>query len=338
MASSAYRRERLKLGNQHHDKAEQLARAGQLNAATEEFRRALIFSPDNTDYRLSLATALLNEGRLNEAQSHLEQLQQEDPNNTQINLALARTAVRQKKWNLAIEYYQRTVYEYWPQSQIPKRHAARWELVDLLAQQNRRNEIVAELIQLYASAPPDVAERLRIGSMLLKYGATSESAQIFQDLVKRAPQNSEVHRGMAQVNFAERDYVAARHGFQRALRINSADTASRDGLAQTNAVIDMNGSLPGISSAERVRRSENLLNRVLADVERCSGERMADRAADFDAARQLLSLKTSTPNDDRTLALQTMAQKLWALRQPLCGSNAAPDKPVELILAGLGNE
>ena len=119
MASSAYRRERLKLGVEHHQDAERLARAGRLNAATEEYRRALIFSPDNTDYRLSLATALLNEGRLNEAQSHLEQLEQEDPNNTQINLALARTAVRQKKWNLAIEYYQRTVYEYWPQAQIP---------------------------------------------------------------------------------------------------------------------------------------------------------------------------------------------------------------------------
>ena len=197
---------------------------------------------------------------------------------------------------------------------------------------------MAELIQLYASAPPDVAERLRIGSMLLQYGATSESAQIFQDLLHRAPQNADVHRGMAEVDFAQRDYVAARHEFQRAIRLNAADTASREGLVQTNAVIDMNGSLPGISSAERVRRSENLLNRVIADLEKCAGERIADRAADFDAARQLLSGKNSVPNDDRTLELQTMAQKLWSLRQPLCGNVAAPDKPVDLILAGLANE
>lgn len=337
MASSAYRRERQKLGTQHYETAERLAKTGHLDEATEEFRRALIFSPDNTDYRLSLATSLLNAGRLNEAETHLEQLQQEDPNDKRINLALARTAVRQQKWNLAIDYYQRTVYAYWPQAQIPRRHAIRWELVNLLARENRRNEIVAELLQLYASAPPDVRERSNIGTLLLKYGATSESAQVFRDLVRSNPQNAAVHRGLAEVDFAEADYVAARHEYQRALRLDSNDAVSRENLANTNVVIDIDASLPGISSAERVRRSENLLSRVLSDLEKCAGERITERAAQVDAARLLLNGKPEI-TDERVSALQNTAQQLWALRPVLCGTNAAPDKPAELVLSKVANE
>jgi tetratricopeptide (TPR) repeat protein len=335
--SSAYRSERTKLGTDHFRDADDLEAKSDLNGAIEEYRRALIFSPNNTEYRLSLANALVNAGRLNEAQSHLEQLQQEDPNNNQVNLALARIAARQNKLQAAIDYYQRAVYAYWPQPEIPRRHAARWELIELLERAKRRNEIVGELIQLYATTPPGLPERNQIGLLLLKYSATSEAAQIFRDLLKAYPQSPVAHRGMAQVDFAQNDFVSARHEYQRAIRLDSNDEASHQGLQLTNTVIDLDGSLPDISSAERLRRNTNLLARVLDDLEKCAGERISERGTEVEAARSLLRLP-ATSNDDKSLALQAQARRLWALRPELCGKSAPPDAPVDLILGRTTNE
>ena len=113
-ASSEYRSEKKVLGARHYMNGQELAAKGKMMAAVQEYREALLFQPENTDYRLSLATALINAGRLDEAQAHLEQLLQDDPTNGVINLLLARVALRRKHLKLAVEFYQRAVYEYWP--------------------------------------------------------------------------------------------------------------------------------------------------------------------------------------------------------------------------------
>src|SRR5947209_11256048 len=71
--SSAYRRERAALGEEHYDRAQWSLKHSSMGDAVEEFRQALLFLPENTRYRLSLAAALVDTGHLNEAQTHLEQ-------------------------------------------------------------------------------------------------------------------------------------------------------------------------------------------------------------------------------------------------------------------------
>ncbi|MDQ2843253.1 MAG: tetratricopeptide repeat protein, partial [Acidobacteriota bacterium] len=152
-ASSAYHRERTTLAATHFERGQALENHEELEPALEEYRKALLFSPDKTEYRLSLATALLEAGRLDEAQSHLEQLAQEDPTSGQINLLLGRLAVQKHKLKQAVDYYQRGVYEYWPESEFPERRQARWELASLLSKTGDRSGFIAELMQLYANLP-----------------------------------------------------------------------------------------------------------------------------------------------------------------------------------------
>ena len=78
-ASSAYHRERTALGIEHYHLGRSLESRGELEPALDEYRKALFFIPDKTEYRLSLSTALIEAGRLDEAQSHPEQLSQDDP-------------------------------------------------------------------------------------------------------------------------------------------------------------------------------------------------------------------------------------------------------------------
>src|SRR6185437_2305061 len=109
---------------------------------------------------------------LDEAQSHLEQLLQENPTSGQINLLLGRLAVQQHKLKQAVEYYQRGVYEYWPESELQQRRQARWELANLLNRTGDRNGFLGELMQLYTNLPPgEIQEKLKVGFLLLSNGA-----------------------------------------------------------------------------------------------------------------------------------------------------------------------
>lgn len=268
-ASSAYRREKRMMADRHYAQGQKLAARGDLSAAAEEYREALLFAPDSTEYRLALATILIDAGRLAEAQSHIEELLQENPTNGVINLLRARLALKRNRLNLATQYYQRAVYEYWPASELAKRRQARWELVDLLARTGQRNALIAELFQLYSEGPQTPQEKAKIGALLLNNGATSEAMQVFRDLAKQSPNDPAAHIGLAQVYFAQGDFVSARHEYQRAARLDPHNHDISDSLALTNEIIDMDPDLMSISLAERFRRSQNLLSRVLKDLRQC---------------------------------------------------------------------
>lgn len=337
--SSSYKRERLSLGEEHYGRGRTLERAGEVDEAVDEYRESLLFTPDNRDYRLSLANGLLEIGHLDEAQAHLDQLAQQDPTNGRINLALAQVALKRNKIRIAIDDYQRAVYEYWPPDAVPERRKARWELVDLLHSVGRRDDEIAELLQLYSSSPPDPAERAKIGFLLVKVGAASEAAQVFRNLQLNFPQNSLGHRGMGEARFAAGDYVSARHEFQRALRLSPNDRDAQASLALTNAVIDLDPLLPDISSGEQARRSHLLLSKIVNELNRCLLDKAPTPVAQhqLDTARDLLVKKQPSP-DDYSLSLQRAAINLWQNRGSFCPASVQPHRAIDLAVGRISNE
>ncbi len=333
--NAAYRREKTSLGESHYSKGLRLERASDPNGAVEEFRKALIYSPDKTEYRLSFAEALINEGRLEEAESHIDQLLQEDPTNGILNLMRGRIASKRGHTTQAIDFYERAVYEYWPPAQAYERREARWELVQLLSQTGRREELIAELMTMYANAPNDASLRLRVGFELLKRSATSEGAQVFRDLTRLSPRNAEAHRGLGEALMTEGDFIPARREFERALRLNPKDRASAENLALDNSIIDLDPELPGLTSSDRYRRSVNLLRRVLTDVTACDAAAKNPRVAE---ARALLEAKSGR-DPDIALQIERTAQQLWTAGSTLCG-NEKPmvDEAVARVLERIPNE
>jgi tetratricopeptide (TPR) repeat protein len=335
-ASTAYHRKRDALATVHYNRGSALENHGQLQPALEEYRKALLFSPDNTQYRLSLATALLESNHLDEAQSHLEQLLQENPTSGPINLLLGRLAVQQHRLKEAIEYYQRGVYEYWPESQVQQRRQARWELANLLNKTGDRNGFIGELMQLYTNLPTSgAAQKVRIGFLLLSNGATSEASRVFQDLSKQWPRDAEVQRGLGETYFGSGEYVAARHAFERALRLRPNDEASVQGLALTNAVIDMDAALPYITSVEQMRRNKNLLSRVIKDLQQCGTTSDALKQQLEDASKLLVEVPST---EDPAFTRQTTAAKLWSERASFCGAAVPQDRALDTVLTRIGRE
>lgn len=337
--SSSYKRERVSLGQQHYEQGRSFEQQGSMEDAIDQYREALLFLPYNSNYRLSLATALLKGGHLDEAEAHFQQLSQQDPTNGRINLGLAQVAVKRHRIAEAIESYQRAVYEYWPPDAIPERRAARWELVGLLKATGRRTDEIAELLQLYSSAPPNPAEKAKIGFELLRAGAISEAASIFRTLETNFPNGTYGHRGMGEVEFAGGDYVSARHEFQHALRITPHDHEVEASLALTNTVIDMDPALPNISSAERLRRSQRLLARVTTELGDCLLLKAPTAVAQqqLDNARDLLT-RGHPREEDYNLTLQRAAVRLWQNRLSFCPASETPNTAVDLTVRRISNE
>ena len=330
-ASSFYRRERQSLGETHYELGNQYQAMHKPNQAVDEYRRALLYSPDLTANRVSLVNTLIDAKRYDEAQTHLTQLLQEDPTNGGLNMMLARLAALRHQTQEAIDYYQRAVYEYWPASQAEERRRGRWELINLLGQAGRRNEAVGELMQLYANAPPDPALRAKTGLLLLKYGATSEASQVFRDLVRDSPQNAEAHRGLGQAYFDSGEYVSARHEYERATRLNPKDQESANGLTLTNVVIQIDPALPDISSSQRYRRTQNLLRRILNDLSGCQAS--GDVAAEIAQAQGMLDANAKqATSTDPVLDMQNIGQKLWSDRALFCPETAPADTAVDAVL------
>jgi tetratricopeptide (TPR) repeat protein len=335
--SAAYKRDRQALGERHDRWGLWFQAHGEEARAIDEFRKALLFLPDNTQYRLSLAAALLSAGRLSEASGHLEQLVLEHPTDGVINLMLARVYLQENRTQAALQYYQRAVYGYWPASQLAERRQARWELVDALQKLGDRNSVIAELMQLYSNAPKNPAERAKIAFLLLQNGAVSEAAPIFHQLVHSWPHDAEAWRGLGQIAFTYGDYEAARRDFERAVHLNPSDEASSGALKLTNTVIRLDPGLPRITAAERLRRSGNLLNRVLDDIEQCSeGDQLSPLITQHVAnAARLLSAKPG-PEGGLAIAREDAAGQLWNERSSICPQNPPSDEIVSTVLARLG--
>jgi Flp pilus assembly protein TadD len=327
--TSIYKHQRTNLGRRHYADGQRLETGGDVESAVEEYRRALIFAPDDTEYRISLASALISAGRFDEAESHIDQLLQDDPTNGVINRMRAHLAERQNHTAAAIDYYQRAVYEYWPQNRLPERARARWELISLLEKAGRREEAVGELMTLYANTSISPDTKLDVGFALLRDSAPSEAAQVFREAARTAPKDSRPHRGLGQTYLASGEFVSARHEFERALKLDAQDKDAAKLLTLTNAIIDIDPDLPGLSSAERRRRSTNLLKRVVSLFRQCSGGVGIDDR--FARADNLLSGE-KVKSSDIAFEMQNLAKQLWKDQTSICPDSPPSDQAVWRVM------
>ncbi|MFL6447458.1 MAG: tetratricopeptide repeat protein [Bryobacteraceae bacterium] len=333
--TSFYKHQRANLGGRHYAEGQRLESTGDIEAAVEEYRRALIFAPDDTDYRISFASALIGAGRFEEAASHIDQLLGEDPTNGALNRMRAHLAERQNHTAAAIDYYQRAVYEYWPPNKLAERARARWELINLLERTGRREEAVGELMTLYANTTIGPSGKLDIGFALLRNNAGSEAAQIFRDAARTQPKDPRAHEGLGEAYLASGEFVSARHEFERAIKLEPKDKEAANSLALTNAIIDMDPDLPGVTNAERRRRSTNLLRRVVYFLRQCSGGMdVDDRLQTADNLVKGEKVKSADISFD-TLDL---AKELWKDRASLCPDSPPSDPEVSRVMDRMSRE
>jgi len=306
--------------------------------AVDRISDAITIERDNRDYLRSLASAQLAAGESADAQTTLAGLLSSNSTDGLANLLMARVLVREGRAADAVAYYHRAIYGSWKVDVEGNRRRARLELIDLLAQQNSKAELLAELLPMQDNAPRDLTARVYLGELLLRADSPPRAADVFRGILHESPSNSTANLGLGEAEFAQGDYRAAEKSFQTVLRLAPDDPKGRHWLDVCRELLQLDPTIRGLASSERWRRSLTLVRQVRNDVDSCvredSSEELKEWASKADAALKTPAKEPRTADDDFEANLD-IAEQLWQIRQKECQPQASNDSALALVLKRL---
>ena len=303
--------------------------------AIEHFRNALSFSRQNPDYQLALARALAGSKKYADAEVEVQGLLAQDPSNGPANLTMARVLVKEGRFAEATFYYHRSIYGRWANNASTERLHVRLELVDLLARESDKQELLAELLPLQ-DENFDVATREHIAQLYLTAGSANRAADMFREILHQQPSNAQAFDGLGSAEFARGNYRGARADFLNASRIEPSNAEYRKQWNISAKVLELDPMLRGLSSHERYARATRLLDIASQSVSSCLGANVPqDTQPLLDAAQKALTAHVrANQEDDATNANLDLAEKLFATRKKDCKQPLSDDEePAALVLA-----
>jgi len=314
-----------------------LMQRGENAEAIERIKDGISIERGNRDYLRTLAQAQLAAGNTADAEGTLTELLQSDSTDGLANLIMARVLVKEDRFAQAVSYYHRAIYGHWNEDEAENRLRARFELIELLAQRNSKEELLAELLPVQDRAPSDLKTRTRLGQLFLLAGSPARAADVFRGILHDAPENADANAGLGQAEFARGDYRAAQRDFQAAVRLAPDDQAIRQRLDLCNELVMLDPTARGLGPAERIRRSLNLVELTLDETSQCTGQNPSPELQGLlDKAKEALKAHVSVADQSEVSESDLdLAELLWQARKRECKPPPASDSPLELILARL---
>ena len=320
------------------DQAKVLMEHGGNDEAIERIRDAIVIERDNRDYQRTLAQAQFAAGKTADAESTLTDLLRTDSSD---GLAKPDAGPRPRKKRAgiveAVSYFHRAVYGQWSQDAAGNRLRARFELIDLLAQHNSKEELLAELLSVQAEAPGDLKTKTRIGQLFLLAGSPARAADVFQGILHDTPNNADAYLGLGEADFARGSYRAAQREFQAALRLAPGSQGALQRLALCNELLMLDPTVRGLGRTERFRRSIKVVGLTLDETSQCVGPDPSPQTQElFDTAAKVMKARVSAARQaDVSESNLDLAERLWQVRQKECKSPPAADTPLALVQARL---
>jgi len=241
-------------------------KAGLPDRAIVEFREALFYSRDNSQYQLSLAEALAARHRTDEAYAYLINLWQREPDNGTVNLELARVFAAKSESAEAIRYYHNAVYAVWAADPEDQRRAVRLEFIDFLLASGSQAQAQSELIALAASLPDDASLHARVGNLFAEARDYEHALAEFRQSLKLDRRNAAAMAGAGRAAFELGRYTQAQRYLESAVSANSNDSTSRSLLRTATLVLQMDPFRRQISAPQR--------NQIVIDAFATAGERL----------------------------------------------------------------
>ncbi len=302
--------------------------------AIERINDATSFERGNRDYRRTLAQAQLAAGKTGDAEATLTDLLQTDSTDGLASLTMARVLVKEGRFREAVSYYHRAVYGQWSQDAAANQLRARFELIDLLAHRDSKEELLAELLPIEDQPPRDWKMRARLGQLFLQEGSPARAAALFRGVLHDAPANADAYAGLGEAEFAQSQYRSAQRDFQTALRLEPDNQTARKNLDLANELLTLDPTLRGLGQEERFRRSVKLVELTGAEAGQCAGGNPApDLQALLDTAEEAVNPRVSAARQsDAAESNLDLAEQLWAARKE-CKPPPPADSPLALVMA-----
>jgi len=334
--ASTERLETAKEGSRFYNEGLALTRKGNNAAAIESFKSAIANARENPEYRLALGRAQRGTGLLDDAEATLSELLKGDSMAGAPNLALARVYAREGRMSEAAVYYHRAIFGQWKQDAIANQVKTRSELADLLAANNSKAELLAELLPLEEQTASDAGMQKKIAHLYITAGSPARAAGIFLVVARIHPADFDAHQGLGDAEFALGNYSAAQAAYAATLRLRPKDQELRRRWELSGHVIDLDPTRKGLSGQERYRRSILVLEQVLDAAKRCQVDSQQDHATDLASAASTAVKRHvgAAEQSDAVEANLDLAARLWKIVKPKCApADSATDEPLDLVLA-----
>jgi len=318
---------------QEYKRGESLLSTGRLDDAIDHFRNAATLDRNRSLYTVSLAQAILLQGRPAVAEQLLRPALERDPNDGATNLELARVLSAEGKTDEAKLYYHRAIYETWQGTGVEQhRTAARFELIDLLAQGGDKQDLLSELLPIQDEAQSDSA-RLKIAHLFIVAGSPERASDMYRAILRQNPRDAAAYVGLADATLALGNFSTAHDHLEAAQRLAPEDTVIKKRMALTDTVIAMDPGQRGLTIDEQLRRSRALVQRTITAARRCLDVQSPEVAAALDSVTR--GLVASAANVPRAQAIEenlSIAGTLWRMRGTRCAAQDRPDEePLRLI-------
>lgn len=314
-----------------------LMQHGENADAVKLIKDAVSIERGKRDYLLTLAQAQTAAGKTADAESTLTELLQSDSTDGLASLIMARVLVKEGRFAEGVSYFHRAIYGHWNENAAQNRLRVRFELIDLLAQHDSKEELLAELLPVQDEAPRDVKAQTRIGQLFLMAGSPARAADVFHAVLHGSPENAEAYAGLGQAEFVRGNYRAAQGDFQAALRLAPNDPATRQRLDACNDLLMLDPTMRGLSPMERFRRSLKLVELTLDDTRQCTGQNPSSELQGlFDQGEKALKTHVSAARQSEVSESNLdLAEQLWQARKKECASPPRAESPLALVLARL---
>jgi Flp pilus assembly protein TadD len=336
-----------------HDRQAQIAadwkKAGDINLQTghaqtaiEDFRNALLYSPDNSQLQLDLAEALATQGKFEEATTYLFNLRAVDPENSLIDLELARISARQGDLDAAVGFYHDAAFGLWPDHTHDRRVATRKELIAFLLQHHRNDQARAEALSLAADNPVDPDTDTASAEFLLQSEDTQGALAEYQHALDLAPTNLEALVGAAQAAQELRDFSKADLYLARAIQHGDREAGAVADLARDSTAAEIDPFDTRLSNSERARRVIEIFNDANLRAKTCMMPEPRNPSKAWDDLKALVSARAALPaklteaelKDNPDLANQALR---WSFSVELAAdAQCAPslnDRAIEALAA-----
>lgn len=219
----------------HNNLGIALAERGQVDEASEHFRRALEIKPDHAEAHNNLSLALQRQGKLDEAIAHAQTALRVNPNYAECHFHLGNTLSQKGQVAEAIVHFRRAL------DVRPDYTKAHINLGIALLGQRRLEEAELHFRRALEIEPDHIGARQNLGVSLDEQGKTREALEQWQDLLRRQPDQVIVLNRCAWILATDPD-ASLRNGAeatalaQRAVRqTQGRDPAVLDTLAAAHA-------------------------------------------------------------------------------------------------------
>lgn len=255
-------------------RGEAALKAGQTEAAIDDYRNALVYKPNDPTFQFQLADALARAGQANQSRAFLLNLLSENPGSGPINLTLAKLAVREGNISSAVRYYHSAIYGVWDTDPLTRRWDVRRELCEYLLNEGDIHGAEPDLIALAQDVPPRDTARAKIaGRLLLRGRLWSRALTLFRALLSTNRHDPDALVGAGRAAFAMGQYAQAADYLQRVPREKRESLGVAQMLQTSNQAMALDPFRPGLPESEQARRTARALTVAKARMAACARQR-----------------------------------------------------------------